>query len=405
MRLITYIFIIAAFFSFAIACSNNQPKEPDLGSFSWEQIEERAQGSTVNLMMWTGDPKINAYMNGYVVPQVKERYNIDLNVASGQGNTIVSILLAEIEAGKQNSELDMAWINGETFYQLRQIDALYGPFTDRLPNSKNVDFDNPFIGVDFQQPVDGYETPWGNVQFTLIYDTERVSTPPKNLVELESYVKANPGTFTIPSEFSGMTLLKSFLIEFAKDDTLYGPFDEEKYEKYSQQMWEYINRIKPYLWKQGETFPTTLSAVHQMYVNGELNFTMSNNDSEVDNKVLEGFFPNTSKAYVLESGTIQNSHYMGIVKHSNNKAGAMVVSNFLISEQAQYKKMNPEVWGDGTILDISKLSKEWQQRFAEIPNRNYAPSRSDIHTFALQELDPEYMIRLFDDFRTYVVEN
>ncbi|MEZ4951010.1 MAG: hypothetical protein R2784_16740 [Saprospiraceae bacterium] len=41
--------------------------------------------------------------------------------------------MAEMEAGKANSEVDMGWINGETFFQLRQIDALHGPFVDQLP--------------------------------------------------------------------------------------------------------------------------------------------------------------------------------------------------------------------------------------------------------------------------------
>ena len=80
----------------------------------------------------------------------------------------------------------MVWINGETFYQLRQIDALFGPFTDKLPNSQYIDFDNPFIGIDFQQPVDGYEAPWGNVQFALIYDTTRVANPPRKPIPAAS---------------------------------------------------------------------------------------------------------------------------------------------------------------------------------------------------------------------------
>jgi ABC-type uncharacterized transport system YnjBCD substrate-binding protein len=27
----------------------------------------------------------------------------------------------------------------ETFYQLKQINGLYGPWTDKLPNAKNID--------------------------------------------------------------------------------------------------------------------------------------------------------------------------------------------------------------------------------------------------------------------------
>ncbi len=137
-----------------------------------------------------------------------------------------------------------------------------------------------------------------------------------------------------------------------------------------------------------------------MFSNGELNFTMSNNDGEVDNKVLQGLIPNSAKSYVFISGTIQNSHYMGIAKNAKNKAGAMVVCNFLISPEAQYEKAKTEVWGDGTVLDIDKLSQEWQQKFNSMAVRKHGPLRSEIQTYALIELAPEYMIRMFDDFRT-----
>ena len=106
----------------------------------------------------------------------------------------------------------------------------------------------------------------------------------------------------------------------------------------------------------------------------------------------------------MRSGTIQNSHYMGILINAPNKPGAMVVANFLMSAEAQYEKMKPAVWGDDTILNLKALSPEWQQKFATIPDRTYAPKRIDIQPYALMEIAPEYMIRMFDDFRTEVIE-
>jgi len=249
------------------------------------------------------------------------------------------------------------------------------------------------------------ECPWGNVQLAIIYNSERVSNPPRNMAELEDYVKQHPGKFTIGSDFTGMTLLKSFLIALSGGkQTLSGPFDPVKYEKYSKQLWEYINRIKPYFWKAGKTFPDAVAPMHQMFAAGELDFTMSNNDGEVDNKVLQGLFPKSSRAYVPDSGTIQNSHYIGIVKQSSHKAGAMIVCNFLISPEAQLEKLKPGVWGDGTVLDVAKLPANWQQEFRNVPGRQYAPNRAEINSRALPELAPEYMIHLYDDFRKYVIE-
>ena len=399
--------LLLALVGFLAGCRGDAGREvtEDVLALSWEQVEASARGTTVNLMMWPGDPLINAYMQGYVRPALKEQCGIELAIAGGQGSIIVQNLMAELQAGKAESELDLMWINGETFYQLRQIDALFGPWTGRLPNAQYIDFDNPFIGIDFQQPVDGYECPWGNVQMAFIYDSLKVSDPPENREELFTFVQNNPGRFTIDNQFTGLAFLKACLIDIAGGaGVLNGPFNEEKYLTYAPQLWAYIRQLKPYLWKEGRTFPEGVAPMHQMFANGELWFTMSYNDNEVDNKVLQGLFPESARAYAWEVGTIQNSHFLGISRNSPNKAGAMVVSNFLASPEAQYKKQDPAVWGDGTVLAVDKLPEEWQDKFRALPSRRYAPTRAEIKEKALMELAPEYMIRLAEDFRKEIIQ-
>ena len=399
--------LIIILFGALVACNSQAPKSPnqDWLHTPWPAIEQAAKGSTVHLMMWQGDPLINQYISGWVAPELKKRYDIQLDVAPGQGTEIVKILLAEKDAGKQSSSIDLCWINGETFFQLRQIHALFGPYAPQLPNAQYIDFENPFIGIDFQQKVDGFECPWGNVQLAMIYDSIRTPVPPKTLDELEAYCKAHPGKFTLPYEFTGMTLLKSWMIALAGDkNALDGPFDEKKYTELSVKLWDYINRIKPNFWRKGATFPESIPSMHQMFANGELDFTMSNNDNEVDNKVLQKNFPGSSKSFVFTSGTIQNSHFMGIPSGATNQAGAMVVVNFLISPEAQFQKLQPDVWGDGTVLSLEKLPATWRDRFEHVPQRHNAALRSEIQPFALKEPAPEYMIRLYRDFRKNVLE-
>ena len=189
-----------------------------------------------------------------------------------------------------------------------------------MPNNQYIDWTNPFIGTDFQQSVGGYECPWGNVQLALIYNSEKVASPPQTLAALEDWVKANPGKFTLGQDFTGMTLLKSMLADFAGGkEALAGEFDEEKYKVNSAKLWDYLNRIKPHFWNGGKSFPADVAQMHQLFASGELWFTMSNNDGDVDNKIMQGLFPESSRAYVPAFGTIQNSHYLGIVKASEKK--------------------------------------------------------------------------------------
>lgn len=403
-RNLLYILLLGIVFIFG--CSTDEETPPEVLPENWEEILEQAKGEEITMMMWQGDPLINKYMEFYVKSTLKDSFGIGLTLASGQGNAIVQSLMAERQAGKQESSLDIIWINGETFYQLRELDALFGPFVEKLPNSAYLDLDNPFIGKDFQQDINGYECPWGNVQLTWIYDKENLSDPPQDRRELYHFVKQNPGIFTFDSHFTGMTWLKSLMIDITGDpEILYGAFDEEKYNTYSARLWDYIDSIRPYLWKDGRTIPTSVASMHQMFANDELWFTFSNNDVEVDNKVIRGVFDTTSRAYVPEIGSIQNSHYLGIPKMSGKKAAAMVAINFMISPEAQYKKMSPEIWGDGTVLDISQLSPDWQNEFENIPGRKYAPDRNEIESRAYMELAPEYMIRLYDDLQKYISGN
>lgn len=401
MKNIIYITLL-----FCLLSCNTIKKEAqeDITNASWKEVLSKVNGTTLTMMMWNGDTKINRYMKTYVAPNLKEKYNIDFEIVSGQGAKIVQLLMTEIQASKNRSDVDLVWINGETFFQLREIKALYGPWTAKIPNGEYIDFENPFIGMDFQQPIEGFELPWGNVQMTLIYDSAKVENPPMTRASLLNFVKKYPGTFTFDNHFTGLTFLKSLLIDIAGgDESLSGVFNEVKYKKYSSQLWSYINELKPYLWRKGEVFPEGVAQMHQLFANGELLFTMSNNDAEVDSKTMEGLFPETTRAYVPAFGTIQNSHYLGIPKLSGNKAAALVVANFLSSPEAQLEKMKPSVWGDGTVLDIEKLPKDSKQKFMNIPSREHAPDRSEIQNRAHMELAPEYMIRLAEDFRTEII--
>lgn len=391
----------------AVSCGDGNGKQhaADPAHASWDQVERSAQGTTVTLMMWQGDPLINAYISEHVVPAVKNELGITLRVIPGQGNEIVSMLMTEEEANASASGADLVWINGETFFQLRQINALYGPFVEKLPNAEYLAMDDPFIGTDFQQPVDGYECPWGTVQFALIYNSAKVPDPPLDMAQLEAWVKQHPGRFTIGNDFTGMTLLKSWLIHLAGGgEALKGPFNEQLYARHSAELWAYLERLRPFLWNTGKSYPASVAQMHQLFANGELWFTMSNNGSEVDNKVLQGLFTDDARAYVPSTGSIRNAHYMGIPARSANKGGAMAVANYLISPEAQWQKYQPAVWGDGTVLNMEALSPDWQARFAATPGVRHAPDPAQAREHALMEPAPEYMLRLFADFRSHMID-
>ncbi|WP_446051045.1 ABC transporter substrate-binding protein [Zobellia laminariae] len=390
-----------------LSCGEKSKQDDEkLKSAPWEEVEAKANGTTVNFMMWQGSTAINDYINNYVVPSVKKKYNIDLQISGGQGPEIVQLVMGEKQANIDEGQVDMVWINGETFFQLRKVDGLWGPFVEQLPNASLIDFEDAFINTDFQQAVNGMEAPWSINQFAIVYDYEKVPNPPKSILELENFIKQHPGTFTISNDFTGMTLLKSLLAELGGGpNILDGPFNEKKYNQLSEKLWSFINKNKQYFWKEGRTFPKEQSKMNQLYANGELLIAYGFSEGGIEDKVLNGLYPKTTKGYAWENGTIRNSNYLGILHNSPQKAGAMQVINFLLSPEAQLKKADANGMDSNTVLAMDKLDLEWKDKFLEARKRKYGPTLKQLEVNAIAEPAPEYMIRLYEDFRKKVIEN
>ena len=377
----------------------------------WSERELASRGSVVRMAMWDGDPLINSWMRLEVRPWLKQHFDIELEFSGVRGHALVTRLMSDFEAHRTHGDFDIVWINGETFYQLRQINALAGPFTELLPNAEFINWQDPFISRDFQQPVDGYECPWGTVQMTLIHNSERVPNPPRTLQQLEDWIHENPGRFTFDCSFTGMTFLKSLLLRFADDGQTSAQkprasqaFDEQEWNAASSRLWEWIRRHRRSLWREGTVFPEDVAQLHHLFSTAEVDFTMSNNDGEVDNKVNQGILPESARGYVPDWGTIRNTHYLGIPFNASQKDAAMIVINYLISPEAQLQKLTPAVWGDGTVLDLNLLSPEWRQRFESVAGRIRVPPAEQLRERALMEPAAEVMIRLHEGFRTQILE-
>ena len=137
-----------------VGCNTNTAnKQVDITKLTWQQIVDNAKGKTVVMNMYGGFKKGNSYMANYAVPQLLKQYNIILKIVPAQGNEIVNNIMAQKESSTQKGQIDLCWINGETFYQLRQINGLYGPFINQLPNAKYINLNDPIIKYDFQEEV------------------------------------------------------------------------------------------------------------------------------------------------------------------------------------------------------------------------------------------------------------
>ncbi len=366
---------------------------------SWEETLAAARGQKVYWNAWGGDERINAYI-AWVGKRVREDYGIDLNhVKLADTADAVSRVLAEKAAGRSSGgSIDLIWINGENFAAMKENGLLHGPFTEQLPSYAAVDFEHkPSTRVDFTVPVEGLEAPWGMAKINFIYDSARVETTPRSIPDFLEWAKANPGRFTYPTppDFIGSTFLKQVLIELVEDrDELQKPFtDETRFAAVTAPLWDYLDALHPHLWRKGETFPANGPAQRQLLDDGEVDIHISFYPSEASSLIATDLLPETARVFVLEGGTIGNTHFVAIPFNASGKEAAMVVANFLMSPEAQAEKQNEAVWGDDTVLAMSKLSKEDRQRFEDLPRGVATLAPEDLGA-TLLEPHPTWMTRI-----------
>ncbi|MEC8283330.1 MAG: ABC transporter substrate-binding protein [SAR324 cluster bacterium] len=338
----------------------------------WTEIKELGKGQTVYWNAWGGGAEINQYIR-WVGQELNNKYDVELkHVKLSDTSEAVNRVLAEKIAGRdQDGSVDLIWINGENFAKMKENQLLFGPFTETLPNFSLVDFENkPTTLLDFTIPVDGLEAPWGMAQFNFPYNAERIQIPPKSMSELLAWSKKNTGRFSYPAppDFLGSTFLQQVLIETIENpDSLQRPIEMDQFQKASQPLWDYLKQLHPHLWRRGETFPSSGPALRQLLDDGQVDIALSFNPADTSAAITSGLLPETTRTFVLNAGTIGNTHFVAIPYNASNREGALLVANFLLSPEAQAHKQNPEVWGDGTVLDLNKLSAAQKKLFEDLP--------------------------------------
>lgn len=361
-------------------------------------IRVRARGSTVYFYAWGGSPEINRYI-AWVGERVGELYGIRLvQVKLADTAEAVAILIAEKAAGRESGgSIDLLWINGENFAEARRRDLLFGPFAQDLPNFRLVDVaGKPSTVIDSTLPTEGYEAPWGMARFVFFWDSAAFPEPPLSFPALFERIRARPGRFTYPAppDFVGSTFLEHLLyVTGIPAHRLQRAVDAFSFETWTAPLFALLDDLHPHFWRRGRQFPLSQGQLHQLLADGELDFSMSFNPAEAANLVLAGWMPASVRTFVPAEGTIANSHYLAIPWNAANRDGALLVADFLLSPEAQAKKLDPAVWGDGTVLALDRLAPEERARFDSLP-RHPSMLPPDVPARTLSEPHPSWKERL-----------
>jgi putative spermidine/putrescine transport system substrate-binding protein len=369
-RFLSLIMVVMLILSFSACTKKDNTASEDALSKDWQSILSSARGTTVNFYGWGGDERTNKWIDEYLAKNLKEKYGINLNRVPMNIEDILSKMLGEKQASAEKGTIDIVWINGENFYTAKKNGLLFGPFTDKLPNfEKYVDKNSVEVNSDFGFPVEGYEAPYGKAQFVMVYDKERLSKVPKDHIELMEMVKKYPGKFTYPAppDFTGSAFVRNIIYDIVGYEKFMNmKADKGVVTKEIQPAMDYLKKLKPYLWREGQTYPATLAQLDNMFVDNEVFMSMNYNPFAVSGKIKDGQYPKNSDSFVFEKGTIGNTHFLAIPFNAANKGGALAVIDYILSVETQASKYNPENWGDLPVLNNDKLSDDEKKVFNDI---------------------------------------
>ena len=351
----------------------------------WAAIETEAKGQTVYFNAWAGSDTINAYI-AWAGEEVKKRYGVTVSHTKITDTAeVVKRVRDEVAAGKADGSVDLVWINGENFRAMKTDKLLFGPWSESTPNFALVDVEGkPTTKQDFSEAVEGLESPWGMAQLTFFADGAKVTNPPRSINELIAYVTQNPGrvTYPAPPDFHGTTFLKQVLYESVQDISVFAKQGDEATFKQYEDVWaNSLNELHKVSWRDGKQFPKAQADVTNMVADSELLIGITFNPNEPANLVAAGRMPAATVAWQHKNGTIGNTHFVAIPANAKAKAGAQVFANFLLSPEAQAKKNDLKIWGDPTVLAVSKLSEADAKMFTSAP----APGSVSIPGPALLE--------------------
>lgn len=386
------------------ACLGSEPEISVLDK-PFPELEQTARTTEVRWHMWGGSSQINQWVDSYVIPEMKKRYDITVVRVPMDASVFVNKLLNEKTADKKKGTMDLLWINGENFKNAMEAGVLFGPFSEKLPNYTAL-YDSSQSDSDFGYPVRGFEAPYGKAQFVFEYNSDRVLAPPANFDALKEWIKAHPGRFTYPEppDFTGSAFLRHVFYATTGGYTQYmNGVDKNLYAKNIQATWDWLNEVKPFLWQEGKTYPKDSAALDTLFARGEIDMGMSYHPGHAHMKILEKTYPETVRTFVMEEGAIFNTHFVAIPFNAPNKAGAMVLANFLLSAEAQLSKYVPASWGDMPALDLTRLTDEARQAFEAVDFGDATLPPDMLLRAAVPEIPAGYLEMLEKDWDKHIL--
>jgi putative spermidine/putrescine transport system substrate-binding protein len=227
--------------------------------------------------------------------------------------------------------------------------------------------------------------------------------------DMVTWIMANKGKFAYShvNDFTGAVVVQQFFYHYAGAEVggswkdFLGDFNEPLYLKRAPLVWQTLRSIESSLKMSSDgSYPAAHTIIRDWFAADEVWLDCSYDPNHAAQYILSGKYKETTKSYVLDTGTISNTNFVAIAANANNKAAAMVVGNMIGSLEAVFTRAQPERWGALPAIAANKQSvvdSGWDAAFDYIDSHASAPSVEELAAGRLTELRADYVQRLKTD--------
>ncbi len=137
------------------------------------------------------------------------------------------------------------------------------------------------------------------------------------------YGKSGPFHLSCTAGFYGAAFIRQAFYSLTGGDTLYREgWNEKVFNNEAPKLWEYLDELKPYLWRAGVEYPKNEGALESLFATGETLISMAYGPQHASVKVRDKVFRPSVRTYIMDDGSFFNMHFMAIPETAPNKAGA-----------------------------------------------------------------------------------
>ncbi len=356
MKRLILLYIAIIMISTSCSLDTNLFKSNDPDIKNWELIESSAENSTVTLSIQHSNPLAVEWFKSDFSDYLKSEYGMTLSVEEQSLAKTVQMLKSDLDNELEIGKYDLVIFENDGFESALESGLLYAPFTDKLPNLKAyVDPGNPEFKFKDGQEVKGSLAPYGRNQLSMIYDQDIFYETPVSYDELHEYVKEYNNAFVYPdprTSLEGELFVVGVAVRDVDIDRLMtvNANKEDVYAIIGDGL-EFLNALEPYMYLKGSYFPATTAEMDELFIEGELVFSMNIDFEYVTGKLNEYEYPEGASTFMIQEGMMGLNEWIGIPFNAPNKSGAMAAINALLSPEMQGSKYEPRNWGNLPVYD------------------------------------------------------